>query len=65
MDDESQIQIYMTDLLEEMKKLNETFNADIEGRGLQIQFCGEKYFLDLFYRNNLILHRLGSTGKAE
>jgi len=30
LDDESQIQIYMTDLLEEMKKLNETFNADIE-----------------------------------
>ena len=34
MDDESQIEIYMTDLLEEMKKLNETFNADIEGKGL-------------------------------
>ena len=34
LDHESQIQIYMTDLLEEMKKLNETFNADIEGIGL-------------------------------
>jgi len=30
LDEESQIHIYMTDLLEEMKKLNETFNADIE-----------------------------------
>jgi len=30
LDEESQVQIYMTDLLEEMKKLNETFNADIE-----------------------------------
>merc|ERR1712130_82270 len=30
LDHESQIQFYMEDLLEEMKKLNETFNADIE-----------------------------------
>merc|ERR1712130_819071 len=30
LDHESHIQIYMEDLLEEMKKLNETFNADIE-----------------------------------
>ena len=47
MDHESQIQIYMTDLLEEMKKLNETFNADIEGRGFYILFCGNKIFLEI------------------